>query len=193
MQEYRPKDKFQDQSKRNEQASFCKYVNNLLPGQKHGGPFFSFSNLGWPVIGCIIGIGSIILIGQISFHEFNGIYISSLSMTACFILCTPSSVFAQPRNSFLGHIISAIVGMMVYQFLGASWFAALLCFNLSLLAMQLANTLHPPAVITSLIPVFSGQGIFLPAIVGVSVVALILLGVLLDKFALHRRYPLNWW
>ena len=187
MQEYRPKDKFQDQSKRNEQASFCKYVNNLLPGQKHGGPFFSFSNLGWPVIGCIIGIGSIILIGQISFHEFNGIYISSLSMTACFILCTPSSVFAQPRNSFLGHIISAIVGMMVYQFLGASWFAALLCFNLSLLAMQLTNTLHPPAVMTSLIPVFSGQGIFLPAIVGVSVVVLILIGVLLDQFAPHLR------
>ena len=60
----------------------------------------------------------------------------------------------------LGHIISAFVGVTCYKLLGGSlWIAAPLAVSVSIIAMQMAKSLHPPGGATALIAVTGGSSI----------------------------------
>jgi CBS-domain-containing membrane protein len=60
---------------------------------------------------------------------------------------------ARPRNIVGGHILSTLSGLGVLVLFGDNpWFAAL-AVGLSIAAMQLTDTLHPPAGINALLMV----------------------------------------
>lgn len=112
------KDKLHGQPELNGRISVGKYVINLLTNQRNAAPFLPVAEWAWNFIGCFVGIGILISIGKFIFQEYNLIFIASLSISACYIFCDSSSAFAQPRNLFVGHITSAIVGITVYHFMG---------------------------------------------------------------------------
>ncbi|CAN5247698.1 hypothetical protein BH10PSE9_BH10PSE9_11190 [soil metagenome] len=65
---------------------------------------------------------------------------------SCFLLFTlPASPLAQPRNVIGGHIISALVGIIVLAVLGPSSLSMAVGVGLAIAAMRLTGTLHPPA------------------------------------------------
>ena len=70
----------------------------------------------------------------------------------------PQAPFSQPRNLIGGHCISALVGVSVYLLLGNQGiFACPLPVSLTIVAMQLTGTVHPPGGATALIAVIGGS------------------------------------
>ena len=65
---------------------------------------------------------------------------------SCFLVfAAPESPFAQPRNVIGGHLVSTIVGMLILALFGAEWWTMGLAVGLSIAAMQLTRSGHPPA------------------------------------------------
>lgn len=109
------------------------------------------------------------------------------------------SPFAQPRNLVGGHVVSGLVGVACFQFLGQlPWLAAALAVSLAIAAMLVTKTVHPPGGATALIAVIGGPKVhalgFLYPFVPAGLGALILLAVALvvNNLSQHRRYPEYW-
>ena len=122
--------------------------------------------------------------------------IGSFGATAVLLYAAPQAAFSQPRNVLGGHLLSAFIGVTVAQFLGSpAWLSAASAVALSVMAMQLTRTIHPPGGATALIAVIGsdkvkelGYGYLLtPVLAGV----LVMLGVayLTNNFATSKRYP----
>ena len=74
--------------------------------------------------------------------------IGSQAATAVLIFNAISSPLAQPRNVVGGNIIGSLVGVAVYKgFEGTAllWLAVPLAVSLTIFAMDMTRTVHPPA------------------------------------------------
>jgi CBS domain-containing membrane protein len=144
---------------------------------------------------------------------FIGIYFISINLTdssfligsfgasAVLIYGAPHVEYAQPRNLIGGHIISAVVGVTVYQYFPFDLaLMAAFAVSLAIVAMHLTGTLHPPGGATALIAVIGGAQVhsagydyvFMPVALGafiMLVVALIVNNLSDDK---SRHYPKRW-
>lgn len=133
-------------------------------------------------------------------REEQGLLLGSFGASAMLVFGAPHAPFAQPRNVIGGHIISALVGVLVQQHLGAQpWLASALAVALSVAAMHVTATLHPPGGATSLIAVVGSPELkefgYTYALypVGVSVLAMVLVGVFYNNLSKRRSYPIYWW
>jgi CBS domain-containing membrane protein len=84
--------------------------------------------------------------------EANIFLIGSFGASSVLIYGIINSPLAQPRNLIGGHVISAFVGVLVYKLIpGNLWLSSALSVSLSIVAMQITKTLHPPGGATALI------------------------------------------
>lgn len=110
------------------------------------------------------------------------------------VMGTPDARPAQPRALIGGHLISALVGLMVVKVTGPHGWAAALAVGLAMVAMHETDTFHPPAGINPLLIVLNDLSWpFLAMPVGVGAVLLALFA-----FAWHRAlhpapWPQHWW
>ncbi|HLP53794.1 MAG TPA: HPP family protein [Fluviicola sp.] len=151
----------------------------------------------WSFIGAFIGIGLIAFVQGYSLTKDENIFlIGSFGASSVLIYGAIQSPLAQPRNLVGGHVISALIGVTVYQLLPEIiWLTAPLAVALSIVAMQVTKTLHPPGGATALIAVIGSEKIKVlgywyvlsPVLTG----ALILLAVALifNNMTNHRNYP----
>jgi CBS domain-containing membrane protein len=145
----------------------------------------------WTFIGCFVGIG---IVTFLAFHKGVPILVASLGASACLLYGAPSVPFAQPRNAIAGHLLSACIGVVCYQLLGAYWYSAALSVGLAVATMVMTRTIHPPAGATALIAVVSKQDWLFPiAPVGIGICVLIIVAVIINNFAIKRKYPQYWW
>lgn len=145
----------------------------------------------WTFIGCFVGIG---IVTFLAFHKDIPILVASLGASACLLYGAPSVPFAQPRNAVAGHVMSACIGVACYQLLGAFWYSAALSVALAVAAMVFTRTVHPPAGATALIAVISKQDWLFPiAPVGIGICLLIVIALIINNFAIKRKYPQYWW
>jgi CBS-domain-containing membrane protein len=82
--------------------------------------------------------------------------IGSFGASAVIIFSTPHSPYALPRHAIGGHLVSAVVGVLIYRFLGvhaSMWFCAALAVSTAIFLMQVTRTIHPPGGATALIAV----------------------------------------
>ncbi|QEM81370.1 HPP family protein [Halomonas binhaiensis] len=125
--------------------------------------------------------------------------IGSFGATSVLLYAAPESPLAQPRNVLGGNMLSALVGVLSWQWLGDTWLAAAMAVSTSILVMQLTHTLHPPGGATALIAVIGASEVhdlgwtyaLMP--VGVGCALLLVVAVLVNNLARHRRYPMHWW
>lgn len=153
----------------------------------------------WSFIGAFLGIGSIALIQSHFFSELENIFlIGSFGATSVLLFGAIQSPLVQPRNLVGGHLISAFIGVTVYKLIpGISWLAAPLAVSLSIVAMQITKTLHPPGGATALIAVIGtpnikslGYGYVLsPILTGVLI--LLITDLLFNNITPNRKYPTN--
>lgn len=70
----------------------------------------------------------------------------------------PDSPLSQPKNLVGGHAISAFIGVTCVKVFTVKviWLTAALAVSLSIVAMQLTATLHPPGGATAIIAVLGG-------------------------------------
>ena len=109
------------------------------------------------------------------------------------VIGSPGVEPAQPRALIGGHVISALVGIAVLKLTGPQAWAAAAAVGLSILAMYVTGTFHPPAGINPLLVVSANLPwtfLFAPVLAG---------AVLLTAFAYvwHRgvrrqAWPQRW-
>jgi CBS-domain-containing membrane protein len=125
--------------------------------------------------------------------------IGSFGASAVLIYGAVRSPLAQPRNLMGGHILSALVGVIAYWYLGAQpWLAAALAVSVSIALMHQTKTLHPPGGATALIAVIGGDAVhqlgYLYVLMPIALGAAVMLAVALivNNIPPGRRYPEFW-
>ncbi|AZA59635.1 HPP family protein [Chryseobacterium indoltheticum] len=111
----------------------------------------------WSFLGAFFGIGLIAFLqSHYLLQQENVFLIGSFGASSVLIYGAIQSPLAQPRNLVGGHVISAIVGVTVYQIVpDILWLSAPLAVAFSIILMQYTKTLHPPGGATALIAVTS--------------------------------------
>lgn len=167
-------------------ARYVLYRETLIDAKEH---FLTF-------IGSFIGIGLIGLLNSKYLVANDNLYlIGSFGASSVLIYGIINSPLAQPRNLLGGHLISAIIGVTVAKFFpGEVWLACALAVSISIVAMQITKTLHPPGGATALIAVIGGEKIkalgymyvLSPVLSGIMILFLV---ALVFNNLRHRRYP----
>ena len=105
----------------------------------------------------------------------------------------PESPFAQPRNVFFGHLITALVGIIFVILIPLPIYISIaLAVGLGIFFMILFNVVHPPAggnPVFVIIGSVSYDYLFFPIISGCFII--ILLAIVINKFVLKKNYPLK--
>jgi len=175
------------------------YLAKMKAGTKSP-PGVSYQEIFWSWLGSLIGIGCL---AYLSSHYFAPrdlpLLFGPLGASAVLVFGASKSPLAQPRNLIGGHIIAGLIGVAAYQLLGrVNWLAAALAVSFAIAVMLATKTLHPPAGATALIAVVGGEEIhslgflypFLPA--GAGAFILLIVALLFNNLAHHRKYPDYW-
>ena len=110
------------------------------------------------------------------------------------VLGSPKTKPAQPRALVGGHLISTIVGLIVVKVVGPDPWAAAVAVGLSMIAMHLSRTFHPPAGIDPLVVVVNGMSWdFLLVPVGLGALLLVLFAVAWHRLVARDNWPVSWW
>lgn len=151
----------------------------------------------WSFVGSFIGIGLIGWIQSAYLSEHDNLFlIGSFGASSVLIYGVIQSPLAQPRNLIGGHLVSALIGVSIYQIMpDMVWLTAALAVSLSILAMQYTKTLHPPGGATALIAVTGSDQIkelgywyvLFPVLTGVAI--LLLVALFVNNLTPLRKYP----
>lgn len=133
---------------------------------------------------------------MVAFARWSHLPLEAVPFTTSIVLvmAAPESAQAQPRNIIGGHLLSALSGLVVWMVFGTNPLLAGPAVALSIAAMQLTGTLHPPAGINAVLFVtmhLSWQFVLMPVAVGA-------LGLVAFAFVYHRLtapgcWPKSWW
>ncbi|MES2131495.1 MAG: HPP family protein [Bacteroidota bacterium] len=150
-------------------------------------------------LGAFVGIG---LVGFINSRYFvlndNLFLIGSFGASSVLIYGVINSPLAQPRNLIGGHLVCAIIGVTVHKILpNEIWLASALAVALSIVAMQITKTLHPPGGATALIANIGSEKIkalgymyvLSPVLIGVMI--LFVVALIFNNISKSRSYPLR--
>lgn len=153
----------------------------------------------WSFLGAFIGIGFIAYSQSFLFTGIENIFlIGSFGASAVLVYGATNSPLAQPRNLVGGHVISAIVGVCFAKLLpdpNLNWLACSLAVSLSIVAMQMSKTMHPPGGATALIAnigtvKIKSLGFYYvlnPVLSGVLI--LLIVALVFNNLAKNRDYP----
>ena len=140
---------------------------------------------------------SFVTIGVLSFLTYKTDYglflVASFGSTMVLLYGYPESPFAQPKNIFFGHLLTALVGVVVSIFSPLPLYINLpIAVGLGVGLMILFNVTHPPAggnpIIVLLGSVSFGY-LINPIMIGS--IILIIFGIIINRFILKKPYPSN--
>lgn len=115
------------------------------------------------------------------------IMIASFGASTVILFSYPKTRVSRPKNVVLGHVISAIAGVLSVQILGFSWLSITVAVTLAFAAMTLTDTVHPPGGATAIVAVMSSAGplfILAPVLAG----AVLITGTAHAVNLLHNAY-----
>ena len=143
-------------------------------------------------------IFSIITIGVLTLLTYKTSYgvflIASFGSSMVLLYGYPESPFAQPKNIFFGHLVTALVGVFCLYLLPLPHYILIpIAVGLGVGLMILLNVTHPPAGGNPIIVVVGSVSldyIISPIILG-SIIILIF-GTILNRFILRKNYPSKW-
>ncbi len=151
----------------------------------------------WTFIGSFIGISLIGLIQTAKFEHIDNVFlIGSFGASAVLVFGATNSPLAQPRNLVAGHLISAIIGVLIHKLIpGEIWLSSALAVSLSIVAMQMTKTLHPPGGATALIANIGSEKIkalgwyYILSPVMSGVLILLVVALIVNNIPKYRNYP----
>ena len=145
----------------------------------------------------IAGIFSAFTIGVLTILTYKsafGLFLAgSFGSSMVLLFGFPESPFAQPRNVFFGHLITALVGVIFVNFIPLPIYISIaLSVGVGIFFMIVLNVVHPPAggnPIMVIIGSVSYDYLIFPVISGCIII--ILLAIMINKFLLKKNYPLK--
>ena len=143
----------------------------------------------------LAGVFSTITIGALTYLTYKtpfGLFlIASFGSSMVLLYGYPESPFAQPKNIFVGHLLTAFIGLVVLKFIPLPVYITIpIATGLGVCFMILLNVTHPPAggnPIIVIIGSVSFEYLISPIILGSIIV--LGFGVLLNRFILKKKYP----
>lgn len=179
-----------------------KFLNYLakMRGDDKSHHHVKLVDIAWSLFGSAVGVGVCAYLSASYFEpRDSNLLIGSFGASAVLLYAAIESPLAQPRNVIGGHVISALVGVAAFQLFGGTlWLAATMSVSLAIAAMLATNTVHPPGGATALIAVIGGDEVhnlgFTYALtpVGAGATILLIVAVLINNLAEHRKYPKYW-
>ena len=173
---------------------------NKMKGGGQSPPRVGLTEVLWSWLGSFLGLAAVSLIHYKILDETGLIMIiGSFGASAVLIYGAIRSPLAQPRNLIGGHILSAIVGVTAFQWLGGQpWLAAAVAVSTAIAVMHLTKTLHPPGGATALIAVIGGESVhnlgylyaLMPAALGA--IVMLVIALIVNNIPKNRRYPEFW-
>lgn len=150
----------------------------------------------WPFI--IAGaLGGALAIGAMEwFSTFSEFPLASIPFATSIVLVlgSPDVTPAQPRALIGGHLLSALVGLLVLQVTGPQPWAAATAVGLAIVVMHATRTFHPPAGISPLLIVTNAlPWSFLVVPVGAGALLLAAFAWSWHKIGPDKTWPQRWW
>ena len=147
--------------------------------------------------GAVAGAGGAIAIGVMEWFSVAAHYplaVIPFATSIVLVIGSPHVEPAQPRALIGGHLVSTVVGLAVLKLAGPQASAVAAAVGLSILAMYVTGTFHPPAGINPLL-VVSGNLPWAFLLVPVLAGALLLTAFAFVWHRLVRRqsWPQRWW
>ena len=138
-------------------------------------------------------LGAFIFISFLAFLEnsFEGTIwlIPPFGASMVLVMAVHESPLAKPTNILLGHVLSALSGVIVLYLIGDHFLALGLAVGLAIFIMIITNTIHPPAGANPIIVILTGQGIsFVLFPVAVGALMLVIYAYLYNNL-MKRNYP----
>ena len=138
-------------------------------------------------------LGALIFISFLAFldRSFEGMIwlIPPFGASMVLVMAVHESPLAKPKNILLGHILSALSGVIILYLIGDNFLALGIAVALAVFVMIVTDTIHPPAGANPIIVILTGQGIsFVLFPVAVGALMLVLFAYLYNKL-LKRNYP----
>ena len=91
------------------------------------------------------------------------------------VMAVHDSPLASPRNVFFGHVLSASSGVLMFYFFENTSLSIALGLALAIMAMQITNTVHPPAGANPIIAILGAKTfefVIMPVAIGASFIIL---------------------
>ena len=145
----------------------------------------------------LAGIFSAFTIGILTLITYKtelGLFLAaSFGSSMVLLYGFPESPFAQPKNIFFGHLLTALVGVIFVNFIQLPIFIIIpVAVGFGIFLMIILDVVHPPAggnPIMVIIGSASFDYLFSPIITGTIII--LLFGVILNKYILKKNYPLQ--
>ena len=145
----------------------------------------------------IAGFFSALTIGVLTVLTYKstlGYFIAaSFGSSMVLLFGFPESPFAQPKNVFFGHVLTAIVGVIFVHFIPLPIYINIaLGVGAGVCLMILFNVVHPPAVGNPIIVIIGSASydyLINPVIFGSIII--LLFAILVNKYILKKNYPLK--
>ena len=143
----------------------------------------------------IAALFSIITIGILTLltykTEFGIFLVASFGSSMVLLYGYPESPFAQPKNVFFGHLVTAVVGMFFLYLIPLPLFIIIpLAVGFGVGLMILLNVTHPPAGGNPIIVIMGSVSLdyLLSPIISGSIIILVF-AIIINKFILKKSYP----
>lgn len=151
------------------------------------------------IIAAIGGIVGITITYYISYlmlgAESAALIVPSMGASAVLLFALPHGALSQPWSLFMGHLVSAFIGVSCYMLVPDIILAAGLAVGLSIGAMHLLNCIHPPGGATALAAVIGGPAIndlgfmYILSPIYINVIIIFIIAVIFNSAFAWRRYP----
>ena len=123
--------------------------------------------------------------------EFGIFLIASYGSSMVLLYGYPESPFAQPKNIFFGHLLTAVVGMIFLYLVPLPLYIILpLAVGFGVGLMIFLNVTHPPAGGNPIIVIMgsvSPDYLLNPIILGSIII--LTFGIIINRFILKKSYP----
>jgi CBS-domain-containing membrane protein len=143
----------------------------------------------------IAGFFSAVTIGVLTVLTYKttlGLFIAaSFGSSMVLLFGFPESPFAQPKNVFFGHLVTALVGVFFVNFVPLPIYISIAgAVGIGIFLMIILDVVHPPAggnPIMVIIGSASFEYLINPIIFGC--ILILLIAIIVNKFLLKKDYP----
>lgn len=140
------------------ETAACFFLRIGIPVAEHasdlnGGKVAMAGRIRWVMItaGAVGGAFAIAIMEWLSAQLAYPLGSIPFATSIVLVMGSPEAKPAQPRALVGGHLVSALVGLIVVKAVGPGLFAAASAVGLAMAAMHLSRTFHPPAGINPLL------------------------------------------